>query len=83
MRVGVLIVFAALMVKKEVLDTEDSGELIILIQAEAKEVAAYEVEALLKVHSILGSTLKEQGTESVEAFPPGSTTGDPHGALPG
>jgi hypothetical protein len=59
MRVGVLTVFEALMVKKEVLDTGDSGELIILIRAEAKQVAAYEVEALLKVHSILASTLKE------------------------
>lgn len=60
MRVGVLTVFAAQMAKKDlVLDIGDSGELTILVLAEAKEVAANEVAAHLKAHSILASTLRE------------------------
>jgi hypothetical protein len=60
MRVGVLTAFVAQMAKKDlVLDIEDSGELTILVLAEAKEVAANEVAAHLKAHSILASTLRE------------------------
>jgi len=60
MRVGVLTAFAAQMAKKDlVLEIGDSGEQPILVLAEAKEVAANEVAAHLKVHSILASSLRE------------------------
>jgi hypothetical protein len=60
MKVGVLTAFASQMAKKDlVLDIEDSGELTILVLAEAAEVAANEVAAHLKAHSIHASTLRE------------------------
>jgi hypothetical protein len=60
MRVGVLTAFAAQIAKKDlVLDIGDSGEPTILVLDEAKEVAANDVVAHLKVHSTLASTLRE------------------------
>jgi|SwirhisoilCB1_FD_contig_41_9340763_length_1462_multi_4_in_0_out_0_1 hypothetical protein len=60
MRVGVLTAFAAQIAKKDlVLDIGDSGEPTILVLDEAKEVAANDAAAHLKVHSTLASTLRE------------------------
>jgi hypothetical protein len=57
---GVLKVCVAQMVERDsVLDIGESVEARILVWAEAKEVAANEVEARLEVHNIPASTLGE------------------------